>query len=148
MKRRSFIATGCSVCLGAVGLTALLPACSTTRYIPGKLNKDGLLIETDDFKINQKGKESYRSYIIVRNEELQFPICIYRFSEEDYSALWMECAHQGAEVQVAGTHLQCPAHGSEYNNRGKVTNGPAETGLRTFPVSVSNNQLFIDLRKK
>jgi Rieske Fe-S protein len=148
MKRRSFIATGCSVCFGAVALTALLPACSVTRYVPGKLNKDGLLIETDDFKIKQNGKTSYRSYIVVRNEELKFPICIYRFSEEDYSALWMECAHQGAEVQVAGTHLQCPAHGSEYDNRGQVTNGPAETGLRTFPVSVSNNQLFIDLRKK
>ena len=148
MKRREFISGSCSVCLGVVGLTALLPGCSATRYIPGKLNKDGLIIETDDFKIEQKGKTSYHSYIIVRNEELKFPICIYRFSEEDYSALWMQCAHQGAEVQVAGTHLQCPAHGSEYDNRGRVTNGPAETGLRTFPVSVSNNQLFIDLRKK
>lgn len=148
MKRREFISNSCAVCLGVAGLAAFLPGCTPTRYIPGKLNKDGLIIETDDFKIKQKGKTSYHSYIVVRNEELKFPICIYRFSEEDYSALWMQCAHQGAEVQVAGTHLQCPAHGSEYDNRGRVTNGPAETGLRTFPVTVSNNQLFIDLRKK
>lgn len=148
MKRREFISSSCTVCLGVAGLTALLPGCKTTQYVPGKLNNDGLIVETDDFKIEQKGNTSYRSYIIVRNEELKFPICVYRFSEEDYSALWMQCAHQGAEVQVAGTHLQCPAHGSEYDNRGRVTNGPAETGLRTFPVTVSNNQLFIDLRKK
>ena len=148
MKRREFISSSCAVCLGAAGLTALLPGCNATRYIPGKLNSDGLIVEADDFKIKEKGKTSYRSYIIVRNEELKFPICVYRFGEEDYSALWMQCAHQGAEVQVAGTHLQCPAHGSEYDNRGRVTNGPAETGLRTFPVTVSNNQLFIDLRKK
>ena len=148
MKRREFISGSCAVCLGVAGLTALLPGCNATRYIPGMLNSDGLIVETDDFKIKEKGKTSYRSYIIVRNEELKFPICVYRFGEEDYSALWMQCAHQGAEVQVAGTHLQCPAHGSEYDNRGRVTNGPAETGLRTFPVTVSNNQLFIDLRKK
>lgn len=148
MKRREFISSSCSVCLGVVGLTASIPGCSATRYIPGKLSNDGLIIDPDDFIVRQNGKISYRSYVIVRNEELKFPICIYRFSEEDYSALWMQCAHQGAEVQVAGTHLQCPAHGSEYDNRGKVTNGPAETGLRTFPVTVSHNQIFIDLRKK
>lgn len=148
MKRRVFISNSCSVCLGMAGLTILLPGCNATRFVAGKLNKDGLIIETDDFKIKRDGKTSYRSYIIVRNEELKFPICLYRFGEEDYSALWMQCAHQGAEVQVAGTHLQCPAHGSEYDNRGRVTNGPAETGLRTFPVTVSHNQIFIDLRKK
>ena len=48
---------------------------------------------------------------------------------------------------AAGDYLQCPAHGSEYDNRGKVTNGPADKDLRTFPVTIDNNQLFIDLRK-
>ena len=148
MKRREFIASSCSACLGIAVISAFLPACKPTQYVAGKLNQDRLVIDTNDFKIKQNGKTSYRSYIIVRNEELKFPICIYRFADDDYSALWMQCAHQGAEVQVAGTHLQCPAHGSEYDNRGRVTNGPAETGLRTFPVTISNNQLFIDLRKK
>ncbi len=148
MKRREFISGSCSLCLSAVVLSTLLPGCQSTLYIPGKLNKDGMIVETDDFKLKENGKISYRSYLVIRNDELNFPICIYRFSENDYSALWMQCAHQGAEVQVAGTHLQCPAHGSEYDSRGRVTNGPAETGLRTFPVTVANNQLFIDMRKQ
>jgi Rieske Fe-S protein len=147
MKRREFISDSCLACL-SIGVAALLPACSSTRYVSGKLNRDGLLVDQEDFKIKANGKTSYHPYIIIRNDELKFPICVYRFREDDYSALWMQCAHQGAEVQVAGTHLQCPAHGSEYDNRGRVTNGPAETGLRTFPVTVVNNQLFIDLRKK
>jgi len=29
-----------------------------------------------------------------------------------------------------------------------VRTGPANAGLRTFPVTVSNNELFIDLRKQ
>jgi len=98
-----------------------------------------------EFVIN--GSDKHRLYIVVRNEELVFPICVYRFSDQDYSAIWMQCAHQGAELNVAGDYLQCPAHGSEYDNRGKVTNGPADRNLRTFPVTINNNQLFIDLRK-
>jgi len=44
--------------------------------------------------------------------------------------------------------LQCAAHGSEFNNRGMVRNGPAISNLRTFPVTVNQDQVFIDLRKK
>lgn len=146
MQRREFIFNSCNACISGA-LVSLLSSCGSTHYIFGKLNNDGLLVDVDDFKIKKKGKSLWRSYIIIRNEELKFPICIYRFNENDYSALWMQCAHQGAEVQVAGSYLQCPAHGSEYNNRGKVTNGPATNNLRSFPVSVTNNQIFIDLRK-
>ncbi|MBS1666494.1 ubiquinol-cytochrome c reductase iron-sulfur subunit [Chitinophaga defluvii] len=146
MQRREFIKSSCNACL-AGAFASLLPSCGAIHYISGNLNRDGILVDIDDFKERKRGKSSWRSYIIIRNEELKFPICIYRFSENDYSALWMQCAHQGAEVQVAGSYLQCPAHGSEYNNRGQVTNGPATTNLRSFPVSVINNQIFIDLRK-
>ena len=147
MERREFIINSCSACLSVSALAGFMSSCKSTQYVSGKLKTDGLIVDTEDFKIKQKGKISYRSYIVVRNEELKFPICVYRFSDTDYSALWMQCAHQGAEVQVSGTYLQCPAHGSEYDNRGRVTNGPAVRDLRTFPVTVANNQLFIDLRK-
>jgi Rieske Fe-S protein len=60
----------------------------------------------------------------------------------------MKCAHQGAELQASGDYLQCPAHGSEFNNRGYVTSGPASTNLRTFPITVNEKEIFIDLRKQ
>jgi len=147
MDRREFIQAGCSACLSAAALAGILSSCSTTRYITGKLGEDGLFVNTDEFKIAKKGKHAYRSFIIVRNEALQYPVCVYRFSETDYSALWMMCTHQGAELQASGEYLQCPAHGSEFNSKGKMTNGPAEKDLRSFPVSVNNNELFIDLRR-
>jgi Rieske Fe-S protein len=50
-------------------------------------------------------------------------------------------------LQSSGDYLHCPAHGSEFNNRGKVVNGPADKDLRIFPVTINNNQLFIDMRK-
>jgi Rieske Fe-S protein len=148
MKRREFIINSCTACLSVSALAGLVSSCSATKSISGKLNNDGILLDVSEFQIKKQGKVDYLPYIVVRNDELQFPVCVYRFSDTDYSALWMQCAHQGAEVQVMGSYLHCPAHGSEYNNRGQVTNGPAIRDLRTFPVTVNNNQLFIDLRKK
>jgi nitrite reductase/ring-hydroxylating ferredoxin subunit len=148
MNRRNFIKDSCSACLSVTVFASLVSSCTSTKYIPGKIGKDGLTISKDDFSIKQKGGTAYSSFIIVRNDALQFPICVYRLSGQEYSALWMKCAHQGVELQAAGDMLQCPAHGSEFNNRGKVTNGPANANLRTFPVLVNGNELFIDLRKQ
>ena len=147
MDRRKFIRSSCASCLStAIFSSALLTACTPTQYINGTLDKDGLVVDKSQFKIGNNG--SYSSFIVVRNENLLFPICVYRFSESEYSAIWLKCAHQGAEVNVVGDSLQCPAHGSEYNNRGEVTNGPAVSNLRTFPIVVRENDLFIDLRKQ
>jgi len=148
MTRKDFIVNTCAMCASATGMAALLSSCTPSRYISGTLNKDGLILSSDEFKIMQKGNTAYRSFIIVRNDALKFPVCVYRISDTEYSALWMQCTHQGAELQASGDVLQCPAHGSEFNNRGQVRTGPANTNLRTFPVTVSNNELFIDLRKQ
>ena len=148
MQRREFIKNTCTACLSLTVLSTLVSSCVATKYISGELGKDGLTISKDEFKVKQKGGTAYSSFIIVRNDALQFPICVYRLNENEYSALWMKCTHQGAELQASGDVLQCPAHGSEFNNKGQVTNGPAGANLRTFPVTVTNNELFIDLRKQ
>jgi len=147
MERRKFIKNSCTVCLSATALAGVLTSCTTTRYTSGTLGKDGLTVDTNEFISNENGKQTYRSFIIVRNDALQYPICVYRISEKEYSALWMRCTHQGAELQASGDYLQCTAHGSEFDNKGTVKNGQANKNLRNFPVTISKNQLFIDLRE-
>jgi Rieske Fe-S protein len=146
MDRRKFIKNSCTACLSATALAVAVSSCASTRYISGTLGKDGLTVDPKEFISKQLGKITYRSFIIVRNEALQYPICVYRFSEKEYSALWMRCTHQGTELQASGDYLQCTAHGSEFDNKGTVKTGPADRNLRNFPVTVFNNQLFIDLR--
>ena len=146
MDRRKFIKNSCAACLSATVLGSAISSCSSTRYINGTLGEDGLFVDTNQFINKQKSNESFHSYIIVRNDALQYPICIYRFNDTEYSALWMRCTHQGTELQASGDYLQCTAHGSEFNNKGTVKTGPADKNLRSFPVTVNNNQLFIDLR--
>jgi Rieske Fe-S protein len=146
MDRRKFIKNSCTACLTATALSGIMSSCTSTRYISGTLGKDGLTVDANEFVTKQNNKTTYRSFIIIRNEKLQFPICVYRFSDKEYSALWMRCTHQGTELQASGDYLHCTAHGSEFNNKGTVKTGPADRNLRNFPVTVSINQLFIDLR--
>jgi Rieske Fe-S protein len=148
MNRKEFIIESCAACIAATGISSLLSSCSPTQYISGMLGKDGITINKNDFRLSQKDNAAYRSFVIVRNEALQYPICVYRFGDEQYSALWMRCTHQGTELNASGDFLQCPAHGSEFNNKGMVRNGPADKDLRAFPVVISNDDLFIDLRKQ
>jgi len=148
MKRREFITRSCVACLSATGFSTLLSACKSVKFTTGKLNKDGIIIDPNDFKVKKAGANSFRTYVIVRNDALKYPICVFRLSDTDYSAVWMQCTHQGTELQAAGDYLQCPAHGSEFNNKGDVLNGPADRNLKVFPATVINNELFIDLRKQ
>ena len=145
MNRRNFLRKSCLACASATAFAAVLQSCTATRYVSGDLGKDGLTIKKNAFK-NDNG--SYGSFIIVRNEALLFPVCVFRLQDGAYSALWMKCSHQGAVLQASGDVLQCSAHGSEFNNKGEVIQGPAALPLRTFPVTVRGEEIFIDLRKQ
>jgi Rieske Fe-S protein len=146
MERRDFIVKSCAACAGIAFGTALLQSCTPSKFIQGKLGKDGLSVDPKEFLESSGTGKKFRPYIIIRNNALQYPICLYRFSDEAYSALWMQCTHQGAELSVSGDRLQCQAHGSEFDSKGTVKNGPADRHLRNFPVTVNDNEIFIDLR--
>ncbi len=145
MERKQFIKT-CSI--GCLGMTALLPlmeSCSGTKMITATIVGVHLIIPVSEFEITKKETKGYHPYVIVQNSKLKYPIAVYRFSASDYNALLMRCTHQGTELRAFGNKLQCPAHGSEFGNRGAVSNGPASTNLRAFPVSLENDQLKIAL---
>lgn len=143
MERKDFIRTCGLACLGGLLSVTLAEGCGSTKTITGVIADADLVIPLTAFSFQKGG---YRKFIVVQNERLKYPICLYRHDENHYSALLMRCTHQGAELQVFGDRLQCPAHGSEFDNEGVVKNGPAETDLRTFPVTIQNNQINISLK--
>jgi Rieske Fe-S protein len=131
-------------CLGGGVASLSLSGCATTHYVSGAIETNGITVLKSDF-INPK-KQTNRQFIIVLNDKLAFPIYLYRFSDTEYSAIWMQCSHQGNELQALGDQLHCPAHGSEFDNRGKVSQGPASHPLRSFAVKADGDNIFIDLR--
>jgi Rieske Fe-S protein len=144
MDRRNFIKTGCLACTSVSLLSFVVQACSSVKYTTAAMHENGLRVKLSEFET----KAGSRPYVIVRNDMLQYPICVYKLDSSSFTALWMKCTHQGAELQVAGEQLVCPAHGSEYDRFGKVTQAPAMADLRAFPVEIQGDELFIDLRKK
>jgi Rieske Fe-S protein len=146
MDRKDFLKNCGMACMSGIGMVSLLQGCVGARSLTGKIVSDDLVVPLSDFETRNGKEVYYKKYVVVYNDILQYPICVYRFSESEYSALWMRCTHQGTELQVFGDKLQCPAHGSEFNNRGGVQNGPADNTLRTFPVTVKGNQLTISLK--
>ena len=146
MHRRELIKQSCLGCLTGSLLSISLSNCVVTHYATGFMENIGLAVSKSEFIYLKKEQALTRKYIIVQNEKLEFPIYLYRFSENDFSAVWMKCTHQGAELRASGDALHCPSHGSEFNNRGMLSQGPAEINLRSFPISVLEDKILIDLR--
>lgn len=147
MDRREFISNTCLACASGGAFSALLTSCQSTHYVTGALESSGISVPISEFEYYKKEKKLTREMIVVHHDKLEFPISIYRISDTEYSALWMKCSHQGSELNAAGDHLYCSSHGSEFDRKGNVTHGPAEKNLRSFPTSVQNQKVVIDLTK-
>lgn len=141
MERKEFIKTCGFACLSGLFIGSVLESCGSSKMIAATMDQSGLRVPLSAFTQGN----SYRKYIVVTHEKLKYPVCVYRLDGQKYSALLMRCTHQGAELQVFGDRLECPAHGSQFSNTGAVKNGPADTDLRIFPVTIQQDQLHITL---
>jgi len=146
MDRKEFIRTCGFVCLTASAWSVLLQSCGVSKIVNAEIIGTDLVIPVSYFQAKGKDAAGFRSHLVIYNERLRYPICVFRHDDNTYSALLMQCTHQGTELQVFGDRLQCPAHGSEFDNKGAVLSGPADTRLRTFPVAIGENQLKILLK--
>ena len=145
MRRREFVAKTCITCLGVGIMSTTLYNCASIHYTSGTVEPNGLSVSVTEFQFEKRGEIVLREFIVVQQPKLKFPIYLYRLSSTEYSALWMECTHQGSELNASGDHLYCSSHGSEFDNRGNVKQGPAEQNLRSFPVSVQGERILINL---
>jgi len=146
MKRNKFIKTCSLGCIGMTTIGSVMQGCSSSKMINSTLEGDELILALSEFELIKKEKKSFYPFIIIQNAQLKYPIAVYRFGDSDYSVMLMRCTHQGTELRAFGSKLQCPAHGSEFGNRGSVSNGPASETLRHFPFTLTPEQLIIKLK--
>lgn len=145
MTRQEFLQTCASGCLALAGLSLALPGCAGTHYVQAPVVDRRLLLGKDMFVRSKGDPAEYRRYVVVRFEGSDYPVVVYRFSETEYSALLLRCMHQYNELNVNGDLLTCPAHGSEYDNRGKVVQGPADRPLKSFSVTTDETNVYVHL---
>ena len=141
MDRKEFIQACGFACLSLAGVTSLLPGCVPAKSLQVNSETDKLRVPKNEFT---SGNHKRRS-LIVRTSSLSYPIVLYKLSGQEYSALLLQCTHQGNELNVNGDLLTCPAHGSEFTNRGEVVQGPADQKLKGFAVSQDTENIFIHL---
>lgn len=74
---------------------------------------------------------------------------VFIFSDDDgIYAISAICTHLGCIVSPAEWGFQCPCHGSQFNENGKVIGGPAPRPLEWFEISQEvDGSLFVDAGK-
>ena len=145
MERLDFIKKCGALCLGGAVISQLLQSCQATHTAVTEQVGNNLKVKKSEFVITKDGVSSFRSFVVLHDDKLKFPIYLNRINETEYSALWMECTHQGVELSANGDYLSCSAHGSEFDKFGKVTEGPANRPLRTFKTTSENDFILISL---
>lgn len=147
MNRKEFIKTACFLCMGGTIAAAALQSCGTANYYAKStvVNKKIRIPLSEFITVDKNNQKVMRKYILVKQEQLTFPICVYRLSEQEYTALYMECTHSSCELTPHGAYLQCPCHGSEFSNKGVVQNPPAENNLKTFNITIEHEDLLIHI---
>lgn len=146
MDRKQFIQTCGASCLGLAGISLALTGCASVYSVQGKASDETISFPKESFVETKKsGEKLARQVVVVNVDNLKFPVAVYNNGNDQYTALWLKCSHQGNEVSVHGDLLSCSAHGSEYDNSGKVIKGPAKEDLRKFRVHSDETSLYIEL---
>jgi Rieske Fe-S protein len=145
LRRKEFIKKCTLACIGISGIGTFMQSCSHSRSVNATIENKQVILPLESFVYIKKNKTLYRKHVVVNNEKLRYPICVFRFDENTYIALLMRCPHQGVELQVFGDKLTCPAHGSEFDNHGHVLSPPADKDLRELPLIIENEKIIISL---
>ncbi|MBK6665895.1 MAG: hypothetical protein IPG48_06985 [Saprospiraceae bacterium] len=94
MNRKDFLKTCGFACLGGSAIVTLMQSCTVTKTISGNIENSDLMVAISDFESVSDDKIIFKKYVIINNDVLKFPICVYRIEENKYNALWLECTHQ------------------------------------------------------
>ncbi len=145
MNRKEFLKVCGGSCLGLIGISLMNQSCAGTHYVQSVANNNLLPVSKTEFIEIKKNKTEFRKYIVVKSDKIEQSIIVYRKADNSYDALLLRCTHQGIELNVNGDILTCSAHGSEFDNKGEVIQGPADQKLKNFAVSSDEKNIYIQL---
>lgn len=143
IKRKQFIQQCGLACAGGGVLMAWLQSCATQKTVSATYDNKRLIVPLTAFYTGSTEEKKWNRTTIVRHDKVPFPIVVYRLKEGEYRALLLRCTHQGSELNVYGDLISCSAHGSEFDNKGQVLQGPAETSLQSYTVNADNQNVYI-----
>lgn len=132
--RREFIRQAAALGCGMALAPLLLQGCKSVQYVKPEQTEDGLVVAASELEEH--------GFVVLESETLQAPVYLTRH-EGKLIALEMLCTHKACTLRASRTVLSCDCHGSEFNRKGEVLQGPAREPLRTFEVEESQGKLII-----
>jgi Rieske Fe-S protein len=74
-------------------------------------------------------------------------VLIVNMGNNTYNALTSVCTHSQCDRNWSFSNnvFTCSCHGSRFDRQGAVVNGPATQALATYPTSIDNGVLTVDL---
>lgn len=139
--RREFIKQSCGICFGAIGLgfiSSSLSSCASLPIYKTSGATEKIEVPIASFLQNKS--------LIVRTDQLTYDILLVKNSNEQYTALYMQCTHQDNSLTATEKGLFCPSHGSTFDLNGLVTKEPALKPLQKFKTEINNQQIIIYLK--
>ena len=86
---------------------------------------------------------------LMRVEASGVPVCLVRLASGEVFAISDLCSHEEIELsdgELDDEDVECPAHGSRFNVRtGEVSGLPAEDPVATYPVTIEDGKIIIDV---
>jgi|JI10StandDraft_1071094.scaffolds.fasta_scaffold126870_2 Rieske Fe-S protein len=140
--RRDFIKNSCTLCLGVLTVTsvsALLEGCTALPLYKASAVDNQIHIPKASFSSDEKMK-------MIRCESLDYDILLVLQEDKNHQALLMKCTHADNILIANLSGLSCNLHGSTFNLKGEVTNGPANFPLQKFLISEDNNNISIHIK--
>jgi cytochrome b6-f complex iron-sulfur subunit len=133
MDRRKFLST-----LGwaGVSLSAAFAAIGNFLYLKPAVDYG------PPTRIRVGKPEDYKEGIkeVMENER----IVVVR-ERQGFAAISVKCTHLGCTVRTSDSGFECPCHGSQFDNDGFVTGGPAPAPLAWYQVSLApNGEIEVD----
>jgi cytochrome b6-f complex iron-sulfur subunit len=142
MERRNFI-KNCCYSAGGILIGSALFSCDAIYYASFQRGSKRLVISKKEFISIKNEKVTQRKFVLIKKENGEFPLCIYKVSDDVYHTSLLKCTHNGCELNVGGGIYTCPCHGSEFSVKGKVLEGPADRDLKIFKTQTDNENIYI-----
>jgi cytochrome b6-f complex iron-sulfur subunit len=133
MTRRTFLSA-----LGwtGVGFSGLIAAIGNLLYLKPAVHYGAAL----NFRVGKP--EEYKEGIKQLFEDER--VVVVR-EKQGFAAVSLTCTHLGCTIRTSDAGFECPCHGSQFDNDGFVTGGPAPRPLDWFQVSLApNGELEVD----
>ncbi|OGU18111.1 MAG: hypothetical protein A2X61_02875 [Ignavibacteria bacterium GWB2_35_12] len=141
MKRRKFLSI---VGNSATGLVTFGALAVTIDFLSPNVIKE----RPPKFKVGPIQNIQPDTFIY----EPEYRVFVVRDGNGAFYAISAICTHLGCNVKWIDSNIRndssvaiaCPCHGSKFNRKGEVIEGPAPKGLQRFRIKLSDDDLIVD----